>query len=42
MDRVININLISNPLNWVSVVLIVAIAGYALALLFPTAEDKVT
>jgi hypothetical protein len=33
MDRIINIDLLANPLNWVIVILMLAIGVYGLALL---------
>jgi hypothetical protein len=33
MDRIINIDLLANPLNWIIVILMLAIGVYGLALL---------
>lgn len=33
MDKIINVDLLSNPLNWIIVVLMLAIGVYGLALL---------
>jgi len=35
LEKVINWNLISNPVNWVIVILMISIAGLAIAAIFP-------
>lgn len=39
MDKFININILSNPFNWVTVVLMVAIGGLAIHLIFNVAPN---
>lgn len=40
MDKIpLNFALISHPINWLIVVLMVAIAGLGLSLIYPTGDD---
>ncbi len=39
MDRFINVNLMTNPFNWVTVTLMVIIGGLAIHLIFNVAPN---
>lgn len=40
MDKFINVNLLSNPFNWVVVTLMVVIGGFAIHLIFNVAPNS--
>lgn len=40
MEKFINVNLISNPFNWVTVTLMVVIGGLAIHLIFNVAPQS--
>jgi hypothetical protein len=42
MNRFINLKLISNPINWVTVALMVAIGGFGIALIVEHAQHPDT
>jgi hypothetical protein len=39
MDRIINVKLISSPINWAIVFLMIALAGSLLALIIPDSDN---
>jgi len=42
MDNIINFELLENPINWIIVLLMIAVAGLALSLLFDNTPNAST
>jgi hypothetical protein len=40
MNRILNLALMANPVNWVIVILMIAIAGMAIAFIFPPPDAQ--